>query len=334
GIAGRTEGGGALDFGPTDLSAATQPIVGGTVYEVFSGDEDLADSTLEYAQCELLDPPSIAVDPGSFDVFVECGSTLEDILTITNEGDLPLDYNITLGQPVSAAKSTGVGGAGVLDWRKLDNPTEKYTPTVQQAEKLARETELERTSEPVFRATDGGGRITLPHNYAIQVFSEDFNAGFPAGWSTVDNTGSGVIWQVPAQGGGNYTGGSGDAAGASSDFVGPAEYDTGLISSVISGYGPNVVLSYVANYQNFANRDFLDVDISTDGGANWTTVFSWNEDHGGFFGPPGEAVNIPLDAALGGASSFQVRWHWYNPQSGDFDWYAQIDDVSIVSDEV
>ena len=82
----------------------------------------------------------------------------------------------------------------------------------------------------------------------------------------------GVIFEVPAQGGGNYTGGTGDAAGANSDFIGPADYDTELRTPAISGFGPNVVLTYTANYQNFGNADFLNLDVSTDGGTNWTTV--------------------------------------------------------------
>jgi hypothetical protein len=174
----------------------------------------------------------------------------------------------------------------------------------------------------------------MPHQFAMALLNEDFNSGFPAGWTAVDNEGNGVIWSVPTQGPGNITGGTGEAAGASSDAVGPAEFDTALISPVITGFGPNVVLSYVANYQNFGFLDFLDTDISTDGGATWTTVLSWNEDHGGFFGPPGEQVVLNLDAAIGDAESFQVRWRYYDPNSGDFDWYAQIDDVSVVSDQV
>ena len=90
------------------------------------------------------------------------------------------------------------------------------------------------------------------------------------------------------------------------------------------------------NYQNFAFLDFFDVDVSTDGGSNWTNVLSWNEDHppGGLFSAPGEQVALNLDPVVAGASDFIVRFHYYDPNSGDYDWYVQIDDVMIVSDEV
>jgi hypothetical protein len=53
GLAGRTEGGGVPDPGETDLGAAPQPIAAGagTVYEIFSGDNDLANAQIEYGSC-------------------------------------------------------------------------------------------------------------------------------------------------------------------------------------------------------------------------------------------------------------------------------------------
>jgi hypothetical protein len=176
--------------------------------------------------------------------------------------------------------------------------------------------------------------VDLPHAFALSLLTENFDAGFPAGWSVVDNEANGVTWMVPQQGTGNHTGGSGNAAGANSDFTGPAEYDTELRTPPVSGFGSNVVLSYRANYANFAFLDFLDVDVSTDGGTTWTNVLRWNDDHGGFFGPPGVQVALNLDAFVQGSPSFIVRWRYYDPNSGDWDWYAQIDDVMIVSDEV
>jgi hypothetical protein len=60
---------------------------------------------------------------------------------------------------------------------------------------------------------------------------------------------------------------------------------------------------------------------------------SWNEDHppGGLFAAPGEAVSIDLNAYLG-ASDVQVRWHYYDPNFGDWDWYAQVDNVALTGD--
>lgn len=63
GLVGRSEGFGVPDPGPTDLSAAMQPLGGeeGTVYEQFHGDNDLPGLGLEYDGCT---PYVFVFDPG------------------------------------------------------------------------------------------------------------------------------------------------------------------------------------------------------------------------------------------------------------------------------
>jgi hypothetical protein len=166
---------------------------------------------------------------------------------------------------------------------------------------------------------------------ATTILSEDFNSGIPATWSVVDAEGNGVVWtDLAGTGDSNYTGGSGDAATVNSDNFFNTEFDTSLISPSFSLVGLSFAhLSYLANYQNLAGLDFLDVDITTNSGAIWTNLLSWNEDHGGFFSTPGELVNIDLSAYIG-ESDVQLRWRYYDPNTGDWDWYAQIDNVSVV----
>jgi hypothetical protein len=162
----------------------------------------------------------------------------------------------------------------------------------------------------------------------------DFETGIPPGWQVIDNEGFGVVWTDIAGSGelGNYTGAAGDAATASSDRYGPAEFDTELRSTSfdLNGWLPSddIALNFLANYQNFAALDFLDLDISTDDGATWTNLLSWNEDHGGFRELPGEAVSIDL-SPYGGMGGLKLRWHYYDPNYGDYDWYAQIDAVGL-----
>jgi len=327
GLAGRSEGGGVADPGETDLSTAPQPLgsVLTTVYELFSAsDNDLDSESLAYAPCTVPDPAEIVVDPTEMSAFLKPDQMETQTLTIYNVGDLDLDFAIATSEGAGSPAQGGVipkldvtGGGGdvVLDEARI---------TKMNADNAATSPGKPETSDYA---------VPLPHAFALPLLNENFNAGMPAGWTVVDNQANGVTWQVPAQGGGNYTGGTGGAAGANSDWWGPADFDTELRTPAITGFGPNVVLTYKVNYQNYAFLDFLDVDVSVDGGSSWATVLSWNEDHGGFYGSPGVQVALDLDPFVAGYSSFMVRWHYYDPNSGDWDWYAQVDDVMIVSDE-
>lgn len=173
----------------------------------------------------------------------------------------------------------------------------------------------------------------IVQNLACNVGTVEFDDGIADSWSVIDNAGTGVVWTDIASSGlsGNFTGGSGEAASVSSDAYIFTEFDTELISNSFSLQNQaSASLDYLVNYINLAGYDFLDLDISTDGGSNWTTLLSWNEDHGGFFSPPGEAVSIDLSAYLG-EPDVLVRWHYYDPNLGDWDWYAQVDNVALTA---
>ncbi|MFZ2487073.1 MAG: S8 family serine peptidase [Anaerolineae bacterium] len=161
--------------------------------------------------------------------------------------------------------------------------------------------------------------------------AEGFDTGVPpANWSVQTNEPDGPQWSMLADcGEDNYTNGSGEAACVSSDVFGTAEFDTSLVSPPLDLTGAGTVtLHYTANYQNYAALDFLDLDISTDAGATWTTLLSWNEDHGTFAAPPGVDVNVDL-SAYAGTTGALLRWRYYDPNTDDWDWYAQVDNVAV-----
>ncbi len=165
--------------------------------------------------------------------------------------------------------------------------------------------------------------------YAYVGFNENFDGIFPpSGWTVVDYAGTGVVWNTNTFWlDGNYTGGSGTAAAVDSDEAGSLEFDTALVSPVLTPSTlPTLTLTYLANYQNYANYDYLDLDISVNGGP-WTNILRWNEDHGTMNNTPGVTVIQDLSAYATGP--FQLRWHYYDPRTGDWDWYAQVDNVSM-----
>ncbi len=199
------------------------------------------------------------------------------------------------------------------------------------------------TKEQIEKArADNGRRVgngVYPTMYVLgskesTLISEDFENGVPpADWTVVDNAGTGVIWKTSTEwNDGNYTGGEGEAADVNSDEAGHAMFDTELWTPSITIAGrQDLYLSYKANFQDLGNQDFLDVDLSFDGGATWTTVLSWNEDHGSLNGTPGEDVTILLDEFIPiGATSMIIRWRYHTLDSDPWQWYAQIDDVELV----
>jgi hypothetical protein len=183
---------------------------------------------------------------------------------------------------------------------------------------------------------DAGSCTALGYSPSVS-YSEDFNAGtFPATW-TVTNAGAvGLVWDLSSTywGDGNWTGGTGEAAEASSDLYGYGAIDTTMITPIITtaSLSGATTLSYLANFQAYGTLDFLDVDINVDG-AGWTNLSSWNSDHGTLYNTPGVSAVLDLAPYITGSTSFQLAWHYYDPTSGvnAWNWYAQVDDVQIGS---
>jgi hypothetical protein len=174
--------------------------------------------------------------------------------------------------------------------------------------------------------------------------TEDFEGGTPpAGWSQVNNTGGPTIWCASDEpccvggsnpGPGNYTGGSGRAACSNNDATGPAEFDNELrTESYNFCNATNSEMNGRINYQNFGGLDFFEIDYSTDGGGGWTNVLSYNSDHplGGLFVGPGEPLSVNI-SAVDGEPNVMFRFHYFDPNSADFDWYVQLDDYELAAD--
>jgi subtilisin family serine protease len=240
--------------------------------------------------------------------------------TITNTGGTPLTYNLqVIGANTTVASLKTAAAAG-----KPRTAAETRRIQEKQARDAA-QSRIQTAATPALQLLAG-----------ISLLTENFDGGTfpPAGWEAIDNEGEGVVWALSSDYGyGNFAGTSGEAATVSSDEAGFLEYDAELITPVIQTAGyRNIAVQYNANYLNLANLDFFDLDIQVNGGA-WVNVLRWNEDHGGFFGLPGESVTVDLDEYIGTApASFRLRWHYYNPNDGDFDWYVQIDDVAILGE--
>lgn len=162
------------------------------------------------------------------------------------------------------------------------------------------------------------------------IYAEDFNSNTLGAFTYQDYRTNGVSsykWDTNQDELlGNFTGGLGAAAMSNSgDVAGP--YDHAIISPSINLPEGMITLSFLTNYQNFANIDFADVDISNNNGASWDNVLRFNEDHGAFYATPGETALIDLTDYAGQA--VKIRFHHYDNEEDANDWYWQIDDIAV-----
>lgn len=146
----------------------------------------------------------------------------------------------------------------------------------------------------------------------------------PAGWTVVDNAGSGQVWKFTDDGGrGNLTGGSGNFAMIDSDEYGAGtSQDTSLVSPVVDLTAVTAPVIRFNQDFNQLDEDTADVDLSIDGGATWTNVLRQETD---VRGP--KLTEIPIPQAAGKAQ-VQVRFHYYD---ASYEWWWEVDNVLIGS---
>ena len=160
--------------------------------------------------------------------------------------------------------------------------------------------------------------------YLEEYFEGDFP---PTGWTNqiIENHGWVRNDQTTDQRP-NYAGGDGYCADADADDIGsggPWPMDCALISpsmdlSTVSG----AIFAYTAAF-NALSGDYADVDISIDGGANWTNLQHWTTDHSP--SGPGEDVQFDISEYCGN-SDVQVRFHYF---ADSWDWYYEVDNVRV-----
>ncbi|MBV6405859.1 MAG: hypothetical protein IT228_04900 [Flavobacteriales bacterium] len=187
---------------------------------------------------------------------------------------------------------------------------------------------------------------TTDERAAAVLWSEDFENGLGA-WTVNTQTGA-VTWQLTSTGNtGGYTPGplqsttgypGGSWVVADSDLqgtAGVAENST-LTSPPITGLDtvPFMLLRFEQSFRQL-NNDITQVEVSADGGVNWT-VFPVNGEVPGNQSTPGAPVaqtvllNIS-DALNGGSGDIRIRFHWLSLEGFTYSW--QVDDIALLTVE-
>jgi uncharacterized repeat protein (TIGR01451 family) len=155
----------------------------------------------------------------------------------------------------------------------------------------------------------------------LPLLEEHFEGAFPpAGWTITTSTATDCDWMQgdPSD---NLTGGSGYFADADSDDCGSGTtMDTELWSPQLDlSSSSSLRLEFAYDYRHLSTSS-ADVDISTNGGITWTTIWSRSADDRG----PATA-SIDLTPYTGSANT-RIRFHYVSP---GWYWWWQIDDVRI-----
>ena len=162
------------------------------------------------------------------------------------------------------------------------------------------------------------------------MFIESFDGcEVPSGWTLNDNIGAGDVWTFDDPGGReNQTGGSGCFAISDSDHAGEVVVDTDLTSPIIDCSAlTQVTLDFKYDFDTFTGADVADVDVSNDGGATWTNI--WTRTAEDDRGPQQAIVDITDQAA--GQGDVRLRFRHSN---ANYEVFWQIDDVRVYDPSV
>ena len=161
--------------------------------------------------------------------------------------------------------------------------------------------------------------------FGTPAISEPFDTtSTPAGWSVVNRTTTGGWRFDDPDNRGNLTGGTGNFAIMDSDFFGSGRsQDSDLVTPAMDLSGmPAPYVRFNSDYRAFSNS-IVDIDVSVDGGANWTNV--WKQTTVSLRGPRQEVV--PLGPTAAGATNVTLRFR----MRGTFAWWWEVDNVEVLN---
>lgn len=152
------------------------------------------------------------------------------------------------------------------------------------------------------------------------VLSEDFSTFVPTGWTVVDNNLSGIgPWEHDVAG---LRAWHQDLSGGTADntLISPAMDLSLLASAYLHFSGETNWATYLANHPTSLGDGFTNVEVTTDGGLTWTSV--WTDTSLA----SGDTYNPDVDlSAYAGMSGVQIGIHYF----GTFAHESWIDNVLV-----
>lgn len=186
------------------------------------------------------------------------------------------------------------------------------------------------------------GKVLHQRAAGTSLWTEDFESGLN-GW-TVNTSAGNVNWQLTTTGNtGGYTpgplesttgfpGGKWIVADSDADGSPGVDENTSIMSPAITGFDTvqYMLLSFEQSFRQL-NDDETVVEVSGNGGLNWTTYPVNTEVPGNQMTPGAPAsqlitLNIS-DALAGGSSDIRLRFRWISSEGYTYSW--QVDDIEL-----
>ncbi len=176
--------------------------------------------------------------------------------------------------------------------------------------------------------------VTLANARGAVLIDEDFEGAFPpAGWTTVDNSAAADCpwlrsdeYPLPLLDPALSRGAAIDSDDCGVSGMPANSIDTSLIAPTLDlGDATEATLTFDLAYRHWAPQR-LDVDVSTNGGASWTTVHSTTTGpNSGTIGTTPQTVDL---SDYAGESTVSIRWRF----NSGWSWWAFVDNVLVTAD--
>jgi hypothetical protein len=139
-----------------------------------------------------------------------------------------------------------------------------------------------------------------------------------------DHAGTGVTWGFDNPSGReNQTGSSGGFAMVDSDYPGPKDVDTSLVTPAMDFSNESkIILSFDQDFFTYVGNldEIADVDVSV-GGDKWHTVLRQTENQRG-----PQRISLDISEWAAHQPDVRVRFHYHNANG---EWWWQVDHVEI-----
>jgi hypothetical protein len=165
------------------------------------------------------------------------------------------------------------------------------------------------------------------HASKAVIYSEDFSSGaLPTGWSNVDNTANGFVWEFNNPGARDFfstTNANGFVIFDSDNYGGGDEAENNdLISDTIDCSANSFVVLSFEHYFRSGYGGSGAVLVTGDNGTTWDTIAQYGAESTA----NAEAASFNITDIAAGQSQVIVKFHW----EGDYSWYWAIDDFAII----